>query len=511
MYKVVLADDEVLALEGLQTLTDWGERGFEICGVCENGEDALSVISQCVPDLVITDIRMPGIDGLELIRRVRKLDMEQPIFIVLSGYAEFEYARTAIRYGVRHYLLKPVIDAEWDKVLAGITDELEMRLKQKLQQSMLASRLLPLAIARMLQGLWTEPEEEAAEQIDRLDEAVRGWNYLHVEGRSGIIADICRKLAVPAGALFIDLPGEQVGLVLESLNMASTLAQQISASLTEQGVRGSVSIGPSVRSIRELPVSYREAAGATARHKFYSGGTGDVAGSVLPGAPGDALDGPGYSIPVPGLIAELISAVERLQEEKVREQLNEMFRVFKEQRTTPGVVQMTGMDILLKSMELLKELGGEDDPWIGSLDLFRTGPKSLEALQSTLQAALTTCINIMREYKERSSGHPLTRVEFFLKDNHARHLTVKEIAEHFYINPVYLGQAFIKKHGISILEYIHNLRIEAAKKQLVETNDTVRSIAESIGYVHYHHFLREFEKRTREKPVAFREQARLNQ
>lgn len=94
-----------------------------------------------------------------------------------------------------------------------------------------------------------------------------------------------------------------------------------------------------------------------------------------------------------------------------------------------------------------------------------------------------------------------------MKDNYSKPLTVKEIAEQFYINPVYLGQAFIKKNGISILEYIHNLRIEQAQKRLIETGETVRNIAENVGYVHYHHFLREFEKRTALKPVAYRNQA----
>lgn len=501
MYKVVLADDETIALEGLRTLTDWEELGFEVCGACENGEEALAAIIRSSPDLVITDIRMPEIDGLELIRRVRSLDMEQPIFIVLSGYGEFEYARTAIRYGVRHYLLKPVVDAEWDKVLTDITDELELRLKQTMQQSMLASQLLPLAIARMLEGHWSEPEEEAAEQMDRLDEAATGWTYVHVEGQSSNVTDLCRELAGPAGALFIDLPGDQAGLVVESSETAAGLADQLYAGLTISGVKGSVSIGPSVRSLRELPVSYREAAGAAARHYFYSGGSGPVDSA-------SEAEGPvNYTLPSAELIEELISAVERLHVQKVVEKLGELFSVFKENRTDPGVVQMTGMDIMLRSMELLKEFGGSDDPWIGSLDFFRTEPKSLEALQVTLETALGTSMNYIRQHKERNSEHPLIRVECFLRDHYSEHLTVKEIAEHFYINPVYLGQAFIKKHGISILEYIHNLRIEAAKKRLIDTHDTVRSIVESVGYVHYHHFLREFEKRTALKPVVFRAQA----
>ncbi|MNC04097.1 putative response regulatory protein [compost metagenome] len=503
MYKVVLADDETIALEGLRTLTDWEELGFEICGACENGEEALTAVAECSPDLVITDIRMPGIDGLELIQRVRQLEMEQPVFIVLSGYGEFEYARTALRYGVRHYLLKPVVEAEWEKALAAISNELDMRVKQKMQQNMLANRLLPVAIVRMLEGQWAEPEEEIAEQMDRLDEAVSGWTYIHVDGPKSNITEICRELAGPEGALFIDLPGDQAGLVVESSARAAELARRIYAglSLSRNGVKGTVSIGPSVQSLRELPVSYMVAAGAAARHYFYSEAGGSIDTST------DARSELNYYLPSAELTEELMSAVERLQEQKASDKLSEMFRLFERNRTAPEVVQMTSIDIMLKSTELVQEFGGTAEQWSDSFEFFKTKPKSLAALEDTLQVLLNSCMEYIRQYKERGSEHPLIRVECFLKDNYFRPLTVKEIAEHFYLNPVYLGQAFIKKNGISILEYIHNLRIEQAKKRLIGTGETVRNIAENVGYVHYHHFLREFEKRTALKPVAFRNQA----
>ncbi|CAH1207840.1 Regulator of RpoS [Paenibacillus auburnensis] len=502
MFKVVLADDETIALEGLRTLTDWEELGFEICGACENGEEALIAIDECSPDLVITDIRMPGIDGLELIKRVRQLDMEQPLFIVLSGYGEFEYARTAIRYGVRHYLLKPVIEAEWEKALADITDELEKRVKHKMQQDMLANRLLPVAIARMVEGQWAEPEEEIAEQMDRLDEAVSGWTYIHVDGPKCLITDICRKLSGAVGALFIDMPGDQAGLVVESSASAAELARRVYTELSRNSsVKGSVSIGPSVQSLRELPVSYMMAVGAAARHLFYSEASGPIDSTM------DARIQLSYNLPSADLTEELMGAVERLQEQKALDQLKEMFRMFEVNRTAPEVVQMTSIDIMLKSMELVKEFGGKAEQWSDSFEFFKTEPKSLAVLEDILRDLLNSCMEYIKQHKERGSEHPLIQVEYFLKDNYSRSLTVKEIAEHFYINPVYLGQAFIKRNSISILEYIHNLRIEQAKKQLIETGETVRKIAENVGYVHYHHFLREFEKRTALKPVAYRNQA----
>ncbi|ULO05266.1 response regulator [Paenibacillus sp. 19GGS1-52] len=502
MFKVVLADDETIALEGLRTLTDWGELGFEICGACENGEEAFTMIDECSPDLVITDIRMPGIDGLELIKRVRQLDREQPLFIVLSGYGEFEYARTAIRYGVKHYLLKPVIEAEWEKALADITDELELRVKHKMQQNMLANQLLPVAIARMLEGQWAEPEEEIAEQMDYLDEAVLGWTYIHVDGAKSSITEICRKLAGAAGALFIDLPGDQAGLVVENSASTSELAREVYNELSRNSVKGSVSIGPGVKSLRELPVSYMVAAGAAARHLFYSEASGPIDTTK------DAESQLSYNLPSADLTEELMGAVERLQEQKAWDQLKEMFRMFELNRTAPEVVRMTGIDIMLKSMELVKEFGGKAEQWSDSFEFFKTKPKSLVVLEGILKDLLNSCMEYIKQHKERGSEHPHIQVECFLKDNYSKPLTVKEIAEHFYINPVYLGQAFIKKNGISILEYIHNLRIDQAKKRLIETGETVRKIAENVGYVHYHHFLREFEKRTTLKPIAYRNQAR---
>ena len=503
MFKVVLADDETIALEGLSVLTDWEELGFEVCGVCEDGEEALMAVSECSPDLVITDIRMPGIDGLELINRVRHLGLEQPIFIVLSGYSEFEYARTALRYGVSHYLLKPVMEMEWEKVLAEVTVELETRAKQKMQHNMLTNLLLPVAIARMLEGHWTEPEEEIAEQMDRLDEAVSGWTYIHVDASTSSMMEICRKMADSIGALFIDLPGNQAGFIVESSAGTAELARQIYVDLSENGLKGAVSIGPSVQSLRELPVSYMVAAGAAARHIFYSEVRGPIDTTKI-----DARSELNYKLPSTDLTEELMGAVERLQEQKAWDKLKEMFRTFELNRTAPEVVQMTSIDIMLKSLELVTEFGGKVEQWSDPFEFFKTAPESLTALEDILKDVLSSCMGYIKQHKERGSEHPLIQVECFLKDNYSKPLSVKEIAEHFYINPVYLGQAFIKKNGISILEYIHNLRIEQAKKRLIETGETVRNIAEHVGYVHYHHFLREFEKRTALKPVAYRNQSR---
>lgn len=107
MYQLLIADDEKIIRESVKDLIPWKELDVEICACCKNGLEALDAILDTAPDIVMTDIRMPGISGLELIEKIQKFDPHIQ-FIILTGYPEFEYARQALRYGVKEYLLKPI-------------------------------------------------------------------------------------------------------------------------------------------------------------------------------------------------------------------------------------------------------------------------------------------------------------------------------------------------------------------------------------------------------------------
>ncbi len=121
MLKLVIADDERVIREALHTMIDWESLGIAVVGLCANGVEAYEAILDEYPDIVLTDIKMPGLTGLELIAKVHEAQLDTR-FVILSGYADFEFAKEAMRYGVRHYLLKPTSPEQVTKIMREVCD-----------------------------------------------------------------------------------------------------------------------------------------------------------------------------------------------------------------------------------------------------------------------------------------------------------------------------------------------------------------------------------------------------
>lgn len=136
MLKVVLADDEKKILLLLQKLIDWERLGYEIVGTANDGLRALELVRELHPDLLITDVRMPGCSGIELIQQAKELQPDLH-FIIISGYRQFEYAQNALKYGVEDYLLKPLKKEELTGILMRLSDKLgeEAALEFQLKRS----------------------------------------------------------------------------------------------------------------------------------------------------------------------------------------------------------------------------------------------------------------------------------------------------------------------------------------------------------------------------------------
>nr|WP_139999178.1 response regulator transcription factor [Paenibacillus paridis] len=157
MYKVLLVDDERIIVEGISLTVDWNASNTELAGTARNGLDALAFIESHVPDIVISDIKMPGMNGLQLVEKVHE-KYPHIAFILLSGFSEFDFARTAMQFGVKHYLLKPCNENSITEALSEVIAELEQQQSQKsfmlnIQKEL--SKVLPHAKEQFLKELVT--------------------------------------------------------------------------------------------------------------------------------------------------------------------------------------------------------------------------------------------------------------------------------------------------------------------------------------------------------------------
>lgn len=192
MHKVLLVDDERIIREGIRDAIRWEEHGFSCVGAVSNGIDAFEMIKKDPPDVVITDIKMPILSGLELIEMVRKKYPEIK-FAVLSGYSEFELANRAMRYGVKHYLLKPVSEKKLIEVLEEIKDEIvQINEKEEFfrRNTEKLKKVMPLVKEQFIRDFitnrnYTNEEFDYYKKLLNIDDEEVRMVMLHLEGSFG--------------------------------------------------------------------------------------------------------------------------------------------------------------------------------------------------------------------------------------------------------------------------------------------------------------------------------------
>jgi len=192
MYRLMLVDDEPEIRDGLQEIIKWEQEGFQVVGVAENGLEALQVAQSVSPDLVVTDIRMPFMDGLEMARRMRKM-LPTVQFVVLSGYDEFDYARQAIQIQIKDYVLKPISSDEFVQVLRRVKSHLDEDFAQRSDVRTLKEHLkssLPVLKELLLTSLLSGgvSRQEAIASAQRYDLAIESPRYVVALLRIGGIA-----------------------------------------------------------------------------------------------------------------------------------------------------------------------------------------------------------------------------------------------------------------------------------------------------------------------------------
>lgn len=515
MFKVVIVDDELYARQGLKQFTDWNKYGFEIVAEAANGEEALQVIEHTMPDLVVTDIRMPVLDGLELIRTVQERKKAEPKFIIVSGYGDFTYAQKAVRFGVKDFILKPIDECELEQTLSSLREALDRQLQLKAERRLSLCKafmegaargaLEQLLTSEMVQAMGiSEGEELMCFEAELCDlppaegDAGEGWKRTVAEALASATGQSEVFVQETSRNVFGFVAGAQSWKAEDSgwMAFAAGLQQRLRADL---GAAVSLYGGTPVRTAGLIAESCRSAAEARKR-KFAAGGEGPLLAGEWQQAPLHEL---GLE---DGELEKLMLAIEESEPAALPGVAEDLFRRFRTERYSQEAVIRSVGRIVLGLIRIIERMHGD-----------KAGLEQLEALNGRLQAPATeralkaAFLSFMEEssryigeLRKSNAKGSIQRVKQYIEEHYNRNLSLKSIAGVFYMSPVYLGQLFRKTYGVYFNEFLLQTRMREAKRLLRQTELRVYEIADKVGFSNPDYFVTQFEKVERKTPSEYR-------
>lgn len=487
MYRILVADDEELIRRGIQFLLDYEALGFTICGEAASGEEALAQIQALQPDVVLMDIQMPGLTGLEVIHRAQAQGYQGKILII-SGFSDFSYAQEAIRCGVQGYLTKPIDEDELEKLLTEFKTELDGRGHTSLYQRKARSSLLEELL------LGTLPQEALDEHHLQLDAAcyqVVLWDDLGTG-----LPSLPERLALQSPLCDMLTPNGQNALLLKG----TAAIHQLEALSARSGALDGLFLacGGVFETFQEIPESYRQAAGRMERRFFCPRGV-----HVLKE---DDLRPTAGHLQMEGYTAQLLDCLQSFNRRKLSEVLSRMQEELRGSGADAQSVKLFLTDLYLQIKEHMGRLYPDCAiPFYSNAVIIQTVDQAqfLHEIMVFLAGRFEMIMNAIG-YSNRDSV--LDDVLHYIQHNFAGDITLESIAPIFGYNRSYLGKIFTQKTGMNFNAYVDQVRVEHAKELLLSSDAKVYTIAQRVGYRNVDYFHIKFKKITGMSPAEFRKE-----
>ncbi len=503
MLKVMIADDERIIRETISQLIDWNSLELELVGVCQNGIEAFDMFQDESPDIVLTDIKMPGLSGLELIARISANNRDTQ-FILLSGYGEFDYAREAMKYGVRHYLLKPCAE---EQIVAGLREAAEEcyrhRATHRAESAQTRGVLYHNIIVEILNELAMTADDCHAqvyepyrkyldfdnepydllylhgvreEEMEDVYEQIRSFHSDHTPGLPlhgvyvpGTLMMFCKKYEGDPGSVKTMLDSLARGE--DGLRFTQEGHRLASLSVLLDALWSRASRFGTLRYLGNLhPVSSCNYRGVIQSVKTLCGALRALRAN--PSAQGGAAQ---------EKVEELLKILSGVINPDFLLQLcSSVLLSFSNDSLLLTPVEATERMIELQSCAGAEEINASFAPWLR--ELFRT-PGGAERDQ--LVARIQSCV---RDHLDNPD------------------LTLKWIAEtYLFMNVDYVSRKFARETGCKFSKYLTDTRIQYAKQLLTENSaEKIQSVAEQVGCGNNpQYFSQIFKKSTGMSPSAY--------
>jgi len=529
MIRVIVADDEEKVCQLICHLIDWDTLEMELVGTAANGVEALRLIQEKKPDLILSDIRMPGCNGLELMKQAREYDPDLE-FIIISGYSSFEYAQTAIQYGVQDYILKPVNQQLLNATLQKVR-------KRYLEKHPETPDSRDSTQSDLLKMIWFDLENgDIPATLAKVNEKY----YAHFQ--PGIFQVFCvqgsfkdfQTIGIPYAQSVFDLllPLAETGMgdlirplchefnmiargrqIFGILNYPPLNYEQLQAALTRVIKELRMEIHAFERIELFLSVSERSASIShlgecreQAQHAMEQRLLLEKAPFILSEVPeNDGADNEtlfhAFSTAAQESIAlqsedQLRSAVQRLEENVLKSGMSG-HRIIHIVKTSYHLFLLSGLfqDELhfLPAGERETCFNDQTDLCGRAGDLFRL----LEV----------SCLLDLREagkWIKREKVRPINEAKRYITQHYAEPLNLDGICSQVGLSPNYFSTLFRKETGKTFLEFLLEIRINAAKELLRETRQTTDAVCESVGIHDYKRFSKAFKKATGVSPKEYR-------
>ncbi len=521
-YKVFFVEDEVITREGIRDNVDWHASGFEFCGEATDGEMALPLLRTTQPDVLITDIKMPFMDGLQLSKIVRER-MPWVKIIILSGHDEFEYAQKAIQLGVTDYLLKPVTVQKLQYALQKLTVQLDReRIDEKnlknLQEQVAENRatLRERLLFKLVVGAVSPADAIEKGQILRLDLSARYYLVVILKVELGDRSDhydydefqqfqqVVMGLAEENPDIFVlkrdwgDLILIMKGSTPEYLEEErDLLLEEIRRIVIKTRYQLIIGVGAIQKRIADIYQSFIEAL-ANIQNPM-----GENKSKLNP------------TVERSELLKIDKTAVENYLRFGVKDEFDEFFNAYLqplgEMALKSNLIKnYIFVDVILGITKLVSELGGEVDkviPELNAIEMIMSNVQTIEQLREQVHKILSGALAYRNSQSMGQYKNLIRQAKEYLAHNYTNpDLSLNDVSTQVNLSASHFSVVFSQETYQTFKEFLTELRINKAKELLRMTTLRSAEIAYQVGYNDPHYFSSVFKKNTGLSPIEFRSQ-----
>lgn len=521
-YKVFFVEDEVVTREGIRDNVDWRGCGFEFCGEATDGEMALPLLRAARPDVLITDIKMPFMDGLQLSKLARER-MPWMKIVILSGHDEFEYAQQAINLGVTDYLLKPVTAQKLQETLMKLAAQLDQEQKEqenlrKLQEQVEENRaaLRERLLLKLVVGAISPTEAIEQGQMLGLDLAARYYLVviLKIELRDRTeqfdydeyrraLDGISALAETDPDVFFLKKDFDDLILILKGAapetleEERDVLVDEIRKVTADTRYQVTASAGTVQTRIADICQSFVEALVNIQNH------------------PGEGKIGENQVLARAELLKVDKAAVEDYLRCGTRDEFDAFFDAYirplgESALKSELIKNYVFVDVVLAAARLVNDLGGDIDrviPELNSIETLLTDIRTIEQLREQAFKILSGAL-AFRDSQRSGQSKNLVRVAKEYMESHFvdPELSLNEVASRVNLSASHFSVVFSQETCQTFKEYLTEIRIKKAKELLRTTSLRASDIAYQVGYNDPHYFSSVFKKNTGLSPIEFRAQ-----